>query len=160
MTGEDVAVACVMGPVLTGLAVFLVHLLVDGTEDKLWPRGLRWFPGLWLDTGEALHRTALRIFWPERRYAFKGRKVLRLEALDRDWRCWAGSSEGGIPAWDPDAFRGRGAWRPRVRPPQLCPCGYADECVIWCGSSRLNGVCPTHSPEPTVLPRPGVRYER
>lgn len=153
MTADDIVTISLTAPVILGIAGFLVHALVDETEDKLWPRGLRWFPGAALDLGEALHKAMLRIFWPERRHAFRGRELLRLEALDRDWRTWARSSDGGIPRWDPDLFRGRGSWRPRGPSRLTCPCGYADECAVHCGSGHANGMCPgAHGP--------GVRYER
>ena len=158
MTAANIVLFSICGPLVLGMCAWVGHAMVESTEDKLWPRGLRWFPGAVLDAGEALNKLMLRIFWPERRYAFKGREVLRLEALDRDWRTWAGSSEGGVPVWDSGMFRGRGAWRPRTALRNLCPCGYADECSIHCGSGHVNGACPVH--DVLEIPKPGVRYER
>lgn len=147
-----VDLACYSGAGLIGFAVaaFIITALVDETEDRLWPRGLRWFPGLWLDAGEALHRLVLRIFWPEKRYAFKGRKVLRLEGWDSEWRTWCGTSAGGVPEWTPGPHRTGGHWSPRVEPRYTCPCGYADECGMHCGDGHVNGQCAVHHPGLTL----------
>lgn len=146
-------ILCYSGAVTIGggVVIFCVTALVDEAENRLWPRGLRWFPGLWLDTGEVLHRLVLRIFWPEKRYAFKGRRVLRLEGWDSEWRTWCGTSAGGIPEWVPWQHQTGGHWSPRPDPRQLCPCGYGTECAIWCGPGHTGGGCPEHNPELTAV---------
>lgn len=146
MTGGDIATICVLGTVVPGALLPIMHWIIEDTADKLWPRGLRWFPGLWLDTEERLHRFVLRIFWPEKRVAFKGRRLLRLEAWDAEWRTWNDcSGSAGIPVWKPwrEEHPDDGRWTPREQP-RLCPCGYGDECAIWCGPSHINGGCPEH----------------
>lgn len=115
MSGEDIAVLCTVGPAGLGVLGLIIHVLMEGTEDKLWPRGLRWLPGLWLDTGEWLHRLMLRIFWPERLPLFKGRKILQLESYKQQWECWAGLTAhiGEPPRWEPyPGKEGHGRWEP------------------------------------------------
>lgn len=131
-----------VGPVVLALLGLLVQANVEALEHKLWPRGLRWFPGAWLGLTEALHRGALRVFWPEKRAVYKSRAVLRLENLDSQWRTWTGTSEGGIPEWRAQPGTVYGRWAPRAR--SLCLCGYGDECGIWCGGGHANGRCPEH----------------
>jgi hypothetical protein len=152
VNAADTALVCVFGPMLSAGLVFVTHMLVDTRRDALWPRGLRWFPRAWLRTAEGLHRGVLRVFWPERLAAHKPDRLLRLEAMDRDWRLWAKSSDGGVPEWKPWPSGG-GRWTPRTALRALCPCGYGDECAVWCGSGHADGSCPEHSPEP--LRRPG-----
>lgn len=153
MSVVDLICLMVAGLIGTGLLAFLVQGAVEETEDKLWPRGLRWFPGLWLDTGERLHRVVLRLFWPEKRALYRGRRMLRLEGYDQQWRTWEGVSEGGIPRWIPWTRGTDGRWEPREKARELCPCGYGDECAVWCGSGHVNDGCPEHNPEPTGVDR-------
>lgn len=150
----------VVGAIVLGVVVLLITVNVQALEHKLWPRGLRWFPGAWLGLFEALHRGALRVFWPEKLAGFKTRALLRLEEYDAQWRCWAGVSADGPPVWKPwNAGRPDvGRWTPRER--DLCPCGYGSECGLWCGLGHADGRCPAHNPEPAVVPSPGVVMER
>jgi hypothetical protein len=115
VSAEDIVAMSICIPLALGILGLFVHVLVDETQDKLWPRGLRWFPGLWLDLGEALHRLVLRIFWPEKLRTFKGRKILRLESYDSQWRTWYGMKErtGEPPRWAPyPGLTDQGRWEP------------------------------------------------
>lgn len=153
-TDEILATAVVA---LTALAVvlFMIDVMTEGLRaDALWPRGLRWFPGVWDGMKDAVHRSVLRVFWPERAHRFKPYRMLVLEALDRDWRTWARTSDGGIPEWMPGHGRTGGRWAPRRDPKSLCPCGYGAECAVWCGAGHSDGSCDLHRS------KPGVRYER
>lgn len=142
---------CYVGSGGCGLAMlaFIVQCLVESVEHKLWPRGLRWFPGLWLDTAESLYRTVLKVFWPEKLPLYRGRALLRLESYDQQWRLWAGTSDGGVPEWAPWPGATDGRWEPRAALREPCPCGYGTECAIWCGSGHEDGGCPVHNPEPS-----------
>lgn len=151
MTGADIALISVLGPLGLGLLALIVHVFVEGVEDRLWPRGLRWFPSAWLGASEGLYKTVLRLFWPEKRWAFKGRTLLRLENYDSQWRTWAGTSDLGVPEWRPYPGRNDGRWTPRAKSRPVCPCGYADECAVHCGSGHANGSCPEHEGE-WILP--------
>lgn len=114
MSADAIVALSVCAPIGLGVLALIIHVFTEGAEDKLWPRGLRWFPGLWLDNGERLHRLMLKIFWPEKLPAFKGRRLLHLEAYDQEWRTWSGIGAGGIPEWQP--WPGRlegGRWAPR-----------------------------------------------
>lgn len=146
MSTDDIIALSASGA--AGLGILMV--LFDGDMERaLWPRGLRWFPVLWLALGERLHRLALAVFWPEKLPAFKGHRLLRLESYDQQWRLWndcAGAD--GPPVWEPwNAARpDDGRWVPRERSKPLCPCGYdsGSECVAWCGSGHATGACPEH----------------
>jgi hypothetical protein len=133
---------CLSGAAVFGWALvwLMVHSFVEQTADKLWPRGLRWFPGAVLDGTDRAHGLMLRIFWPEKAVTFRPLKVLKLETLDTQWRLWAGVSDGGVPVW-----RERpGCWEPRETPVRACPCGYGHECAIWCGDGHTTGLCIAH----------------
>lgn len=169
MKTDELISLLVCAPIVLAVVSYVLHLVVEGAADSLWPRGLRWFPGLWIRFVDRFHLGLLRVFYPEKALRFKSYALLRLESLDNQWRCWAGNSEGGIPEWTPDPCRpDLGRWSPRQGP--KCPCGYGDECVIWCGSSHTGGGCPSHNPEPSAVgpvmipirpgPAPGVRYDR
>ena len=144
MTISDLVCFILGGLSLTGVFLWILTLFIDGARHKLWPRGLRWLPGRWLRTSEGLYRLTLRVFWPEKAAAFKGRDLLELESWDAQWRTWRGVSEGGIPQWDLPAYGGRGHWSPRAVLRDPCPCGYLDECTVHCGSGHADGRCPTH----------------
>jgi hypothetical protein len=119
---------------------FMAYSFAEQTVDKLWPRGLRWFPGAVLNGTDLVHGLMLRIFWPEKAASFRPVRVLRLESLDMQWRMWTGVSDGGVPVW-----RERpGCWEPRTAPVRPCPCGYGTECAVWCGDGHTTGLCPVH----------------
>lgn len=139
MSALDIVCFTGSGLIGAGVLAFIVQTLLEGSEHKLWPRGLRWFPDLWLDTGERLHRALLRLFWPEKRALYRGRRALRLESYDQQWRLWEGVSEGGIPRWAPWTGSTDGRWEPREKARELCPCGYGDECAVWCGDGHADG---------------------
>lgn len=146
MSAGDISVLCLVILMTMGVGGLITHWIIEDTADKLWPRGLRWLPGWWLEAADGLHRLTLRIFWPEKRAAFKSRRLLRLEAWDSEWRTWNGCPGSvGIPVWKPwnEAHPDDGRWTPREQP-RLCPCGYDDECALWCGPSHINGGCPEH----------------
>lgn len=145
MSAWNLACFGTAGVLLSGMLIWILTCFIEQLEDKLWPRGLRWFPGLWLDCGEALHRTMLRIFWPEKLPAYKGRALLRLENYDAQWRTWIGVSDGGVPEWMPwPGHRTGGRWGPRRVLRDRCPCGYFDECSVHCGAGHADGRCPAH----------------
>lgn len=145
MSAVDIACYAGAGLLLSGMFVWTLTVFIEHLEDKLWPRGLRWFPGLWLDCGEALHRAVLRVFWPEKLPAFKGRAVLRLENYDAQWRTWVGISDSNLPEWRPwNGHRTDGRWEPRQVLRSPCPCGYFDECAVHCGTGHADGRCPVH----------------
>lgn len=136
MSTDTIVALSATTPLWLGAMALMIHWIVEDAEDKLWPRGLRWFPGWWLDTAEGLHRSVLRIFWPEKRAALKSRRLLRLEAWDAEWRTWNDCPGSvGIPVWKPwnEAHPDSGRWVPRERL-RLCPCG----------SGHINGGCPEH----------------
>lgn len=155
MSTDDYVLLGTLGPFVTFVVLFVIDVVTeDARECALWPRGLRWFPGVWDGMKDAAHRAVLRIFWPEKAHRFKPYRLLVLEALDRDWRTWARTSDGGIPEWMPMQGRTGGRWAPRCAPKSLCPCGYGEECAVWCGAGHSNGSCDLHPS------KPGVRYER
>lgn len=129
MTGAGIACLSTAGVIVMVIGAFLTQLVVGSTEHKLWPRGLRWFPGWWLDRMESLHRLFLRMFWPEKLAVHKGRKVIRLESYDTQWKLWAGISDGNIPEWVTWG-NGDGRWEPRpsVPEPDSEPTG---PCMDW-----------------------------
>ncbi len=161
MSADEIAALSVCVPVVVFITLLMIDLIVDGSEHALWPRGLRWLPLVWNAVKERLHRAALRVLWPERLAAFKSDRVLRLEELDRSWRLWADvgvkAGHGEPPRWVP-ARNGReefGRWEPyseTKHAPAVCPCGYGEECAVWCGLGHGRGDCPAHS-------SPGVRYD-
>lgn len=144
MSGDDIAALCVAGPIGLGVVALIVHVFVEGARHRLWPRGLRWFPGAWLGTAHALHWGMLRVFWPENLPRYRSLKTLELESLDTQWRLWQGISDRGVPQWKPGTGRD-GRWEPRPVPEETCSCGRGHE----------NGSCPEDRPA-----GPGVLYDR
>lgn len=113
----DIVVLTISG--LAGLIIIgaMVNMLVEDCGDKLWPRGLRGLPGAWEWTTDMLRKAVLRIFWPEKRWEFKSRRVLYLESYDQQWRTWASLSNHQEhpepPRWvAAPGHEERGRWEP------------------------------------------------
>jgi len=134
--GEWVGLACAAPFLLLALGA-AVHCFADLFEDALWPRGLRWFVPAWQALEDALQRAVLRVFWPEKRLQLRPRRLRELEALDSAYRMWA--LDGRTPSWIPDASGRSGRWMPSRG---VCPCGYVQECALWCGDGHTTGRCP------------------
>lgn len=168
MKTDEIFALSVCTPVGLALILFLFHVTIMDA-DRLWPRGLRWFPPVWHGTVERLERAVYRIFWPEKMPLSRAQEeIYRLERLDREWRAHVGPE--GAPEW-----RGNdlvGYWCPRnPRLPETdrfdltsdldriltalsaCPCGYTSECAVHCGDGHRSGSCPAHgvSALPVVL---------
>ena len=160
---EDAITLVCLSPVFAVCAFAVLAVIYMWTEDArhaLWPRGLRWFPRVYLGVGESLHRRTVKIFWPER--TVKTHRLIELEVANDCWNMWAGT---GVPVWEPTPDGRWGAWRPRraesvtvpdyTLPERLlakpCPCGYRSECAVHCGSGHTDGSCPAHRPGPGTL---------
>jgi hypothetical protein len=165
---QVLGIALISGLVLTILCA-MIYTPVEQNQHLLWPRGLRWFTPVFLGLGYALHRTLVRIFWPERTWELKSPAVRRLERVDAEWRQASLSSVGYVPQWHAWPSGRGGAWKVRRAERAACPCGFYSECAVWCGAGHTDGRCAEHDGiicveiDGMIVNRPsnpGVRYER
>lgn len=116
MTGSDIAKVTISAPfflLAVGIIDVMVKEMTEAARGKLWPRGLRWFPGVYLGLCRAVHHGCVRLLWPERRWELASARTEQLERWDREWARTLSWSPGEVPEWRPWPDGRGGSWQLR-----------------------------------------------
>lgn len=120
-----------------GAMLFALFMLTKVIEDG-WlavPNAFNWI----------IERTMGRRRWKaEMEAEGLAQRIAWLENCSRQWEELR--AQGRDPLWT-DVF----GW---VADAEVCPCGYLDECAIWCGNGHETGLCTRHG----FGPYPVIRF--